>query len=415
MRRIWTAALMLAWPAVSQTQEQIAHKFVDLLAHQDFTKAEQYFDPQVAALMPASKLEAVWESVVSKAGPYSRELGIRTQSMGPRSIVVVDCQFAKRALSIQLVLNGDGKISGLHFLPYHAAVEAKIPEGVTEKPLDVLDLPGTLTIPQGTGPFPGLVLVHGSGPNDRDETIGPNKPFRDLAWGLAARGIAVYRYDKRTRVHPQLIAGFTVKEEVTDDALAAVNLLRKTAQIDPKRIFVLGHSLGGMLLPRIGKADPGIAGLISMAGETQPLEDVIVRQIELLAPAKVEQMKEQAEAVKNMKPGGAPAFGVPASYWLDLRGYNPAELAKTLKQPMLILQGERDYQVTMKDFEAWKKALTGRPNVTFKTYPSLNHLFLAGEGESRPAEYQTPGRVPDAVLDDVAKWIKEPAGASRNP
>jgi hypothetical protein len=99
-------------------------------------------------------------------------------------------------------------------------------------------LPATLTLPVGNGPFPAIVLVHGSGPNDRDETQGPNRPFQDLAWGLASQGIAVLRYDKRSRVHPgklTALANLTVKDETIDDALAAVALLRETPEIDPKR------------------------------------------------------------------------------------------------------------------------------------------------------------------------------------
>src|SRR5262249_57372826 len=121
----------------------------------------------------------------------------------------------------------------------------------------------------GAGPFPGVGLAHGSGPNDRDETIAQNKPFKDLALGLASRGIAVLRYDKRTKVYPAKmagLAGLTVKDEVVDDAIAAASMLRSQPRIDPARVFVLGHSLGGMLVPRIAAADAKLAGVIVMAG-----------------------------------------------------------------------------------------------------------------------------------------------------
>jgi fermentation-respiration switch protein FrsA (DUF1100 family) len=78
-----------------------------------------------------------------------------------------------------------------------------------------------------------------------------------------------------------------------------------------------------------------------------------------------------------------------------------------LKTPLLILQGERDYQVTMDNFAAWKKGLAGRPNVTLKTYPKLNHLFIEGEGKSTPADYEKPGHVSEAVIADIAGWIKK--------
>jgi dienelactone hydrolase len=268
------------------------------------------------------------------------------------------------------------------------------------------------------------VLVHGSGPNDRDETVGSNKPFKDLAWGLASRGVAVLRYEKRTKQYGAKIVSIpnlTAKEEVVDDALAAVELLRKTEGIDAKRIFVLGHSLGGMFVPRIGRLDPNIAGLIALAGATRPLEDVIPEQLAYIfsldgsvspeEQKQIDQAKEQAAKVKSLKPedagSTAPIFGVPVSYWLDLRGYDPAESAKALKQPMLILQGERDYQVTMEDFKRWDTALAGKRNVTLKSYPGLNHLFIAGTTRSTPLEYEQPGHVDERVLEDIASWIKK--------
>ncbi len=140
-------------------------------------------------------------------------------------------------------------------------------------------------MPVGQGLFPAVVLVHGSGPQDRDETIGPNKPFRDLAWGLATYGIAVLRYEKRTRVYGQklqqdkkLLTSFTVYEETVDDAVSAVALLSQTPGIRPDRIFVLGHSQGGMTIPRVAQKDKQAAGFIIMAGLTRPLEDAILKQ-----------------------------------------------------------------------------------------------------------------------------------------
>jgi dienelactone hydrolase len=285
-------------------------------------------------------------------------------------------------------------------------------------------LPGTLTLPKGNGPFPAVVLVHGSGPNDRDESVGPNKPFRDLAWGLASQGVAVLRYEKRTRQYAEKMADMidqiTVKEETIEDALLAVDLLRHTDGIDPQHIYVLGHSLGGMLFPRIGLLDLGIAGFLSMAGAARPLEDVVIDQVTYLAnldgtvsaeeKAQLEQVQKQVNQVKDPNLSKAILstdlpLGIPAAYWLDLRGYQPAQAAKDLQRPILILQGGRDYQVTEADFNLWKKALDGLNGVEFKFFPALNHLFIEGEGKSTPAEYEKPGHVAEEVVNDIAKWI----------
>ena len=285
-------------------------------------------------------------------------------------------------------------------------------------------LPATLTLPAGNGPFPAIVLVHGSGPGDRDETQLANKPFKDLAWGLASQGIAVLRYDKRTRVHSAKLklSTFTVKDETIDDALAAVALMRRTSQIDPKRVFVLGHSLGGALVPRIGIADAGnIAGFIVFAGATRPLEDEMVRQYEYIygldgqitpnEQAEIDGYKQQRARIKQLTPADASSkemlFYAPVSYWLDLRGYFPPDAALKLKQPLLILQGERDYNVTMDSFHDWQRALDKSQQVTFKSYPKLDHLFYEGTGPASDADYARPRNIPKYVIDDLAAWIKK--------
>src|SRR5262249_18013551 len=154
-------------------------------------------------------------------------------------------------------------------------------------------------------------------------------------------------------------------------------LLRKTKGVDPKQVFVLGHSLGAMMAPRLGKEDADIAGLIMLAAPTRPLEDLLVEQISYITSleakltdeqkAEIEKIKKQETRVRDPKlaadaPGSELPLGVAGAYWLSLRGYEPAQVGAALKQPLLILQGERDYQVTMEDFAGWKKALAGRPN-----------------------------------------------------
>jgi dienelactone hydrolase len=273
-------------------------------------------------------------------------------------------------------------------------------------------------------PFAAVVLVHGSGPNDRDETVGPNKPFRDLAWGLATNGIAVLRYDKRTKVYgARMVAlegGITIREETVDDALAAVRLLRNDPRIDGERIFVLGHSLGGYCIPMIGRDDAEIAGLIVMAGAARPLEDLLKEQYTYIYSldgeisdeerSKLKEIERQVAAVKDPRlstdtPRDSLPLGSDAAYWLGLRDYRPDEMIARLEHPVLVLHAERDYQVTMVDFEKWRAALTPPRDVTVISYPSLNHLFIEGEGTCTPEEYRRAGYVAEEVVNDLAEWI----------
>jgi dienelactone hydrolase len=245
-----------------------------------------------------------------------------------------------------------------------------------------------------------------------------------VAWGLATQGLAVLRFDKVTYTHAgdlQHADRFTLSDEYLPHALAAVECLRTHPAVDRARIFLLGHSLGGTVAPRIAAAEPSVAGLILLAAGAQPLHWVLVRQFTYLASLRpenvaasrpvIEKLTEQAERIDGSEvslstPAGELPLGAPASYWLDLRDYDPAGLAATLGKPMLVLQGGRDYQVTVADDLArWQAALSEHPGVTIRVYPALNHLFAPGSGPSTPAEYEPAQHVDGAVITEVATWV----------
>jgi dienelactone hydrolase len=434
-----------AAPPAARAPETVATELIDRLARGELQAAVSNFTTVMQAAVPPEKLAQIWAQIQAQMGAYQRRVAVRAEKQGAYDVVFVTAELAHGRIDFKVAVDAAGRIAGFFIVPVssgageaappaYSAPDYADPKSFHERDV-VIDaagdgkwaLPGTLAMPVTPAAaataalVPAVVLVHGSGPNDRDETVGAEKPFRDLAWGLASRGIAVLRYEKRTRQHGAEIAGlqgFTVQQETVDDAVAAAELLRHTAGIDPQRVFVLGHSLGGMLVPRIGRRDPRLAGLIVMAGAARPLEDIILEQVGYLATHgadsdaaknQIEAMRQEVAKVKALKPGDTGTLlSAPASYWLDLRGYDPPTVASTLRQPLLILQGERDYQVTMDNFAAWQRALAGRPGVTFKTYPKLNHLFIAGEGDSLPQEYEKPGHVSAAVVADIAAWIQRP-------
>ncbi len=443
MRKRLVAALLLLVALSFETasaQDQaprdvtpLARAVVSQMVAQDFAKVWAQFGAQMKAAMNEDRLRTTWVGMAAQTGAFKQVTAARMELRGAYRAGIVTCEFERAAVDITVVFDAADAIAGLNMRPAQPPVapyaapsyadatkytEADVTVDTTDWPL-----PGTLTMPVGAGPFPAIVLVHGSGPNDRDETLGPNKPFKDLALGLASRGIAVLRYEKRTKQYGarlDAIDRFTVKDEAIDDALAAVAVLRKTARINPSKIVVAGHSLGGMLVPRIGAADPQISGLISLAGAARSLDQAILQQTRYLVEADgtispdeqkaIDDAQKLAAAVAALTPANAAdkksISGAPASYWLDLRGYDPPVAAKSLTQPLLVLQGERDYQVTMvDDFAKWKAALSGKRTVTFHTYPALNHLFLAGTGKSLPAEYSTPGHVAIDVINDIVVWI----------
>ncbi len=419
----------------------IAQQLVTRFVQGDFEAVVQSLDESLRQQLPTEKLQATLQALVAQVGKFKEQVGAHTFQTPSAELVIVTCAFANASLDINVAFNEHGRIVDVT-ITLVGSVEQQY-TAVCEPPSYVnLDLfreqevqigkgewvlPGTLSVPVGEGPFVAVLLVHGSGPNDRDETIGPNKPFRDLAWGLASQGIVVLRYDKRTKVYPQkmreLINTLTVKGEVIDDALDAVSLLRSVPEVDSQRIVVLGHSLGGYLLPRIGAADSGIAGLVVLAGLCRTFEDTILDQFSYIyslsgtlsteQQKQLDELKKQVALVKSpdlslsTPPSNLP-LGVSPAYWLDLRGYYPEKIAKGLPQPMLILQAEGDYQVTMEDFQIWKSALSGRSDVQFKSYAGLSHLFMPFEGgeKSTPAAYAVPGHVVEEVIKDIAEWVK---------
>ena len=422
-------------PGLSQDLEKeltiVSEKFIKLLDDGKFQEGAGNFDKTMTEELTPEMLQEAWKALIAQLGPFKGTINSRAEKEGKYNIIFITCELEKGAVDIKLVFNNKQQISGLFFLPVQS-VSYEPPDYISKESFTEEEimtgceewlLPGTLTIPDGDGPFPAVVLVHGSGPNDRDETIGPNKPFKDLAWGLASRGIAVLRYEKRTKEHGTKMASMekelTVKEETVDDALAAVLQLKDMDKIDKNKIFVIGHSLGGTVIPLIGLGDEDIAGLIILAGAARPLEDLMIEQYEYIFSldgnideTEEEKLEKVREGVSLIKSDGLAEtdrviLGAGANYWLYLRDYEPAEEAKGLKMPVLILQGERDYQVTMDDFEKWEDALKEKDDVEFKVYPELNHLFISGKGKSTPDEYQMAGHVAKYVIEDISNWIKK--------
>ena len=420
----------------------IAQQIVTQAAQGDFAAVEQRLAEHLKPYLPAGALQATWQGLEQQVGAFQKqsETSVVQTPQGP--VQVVTCTFERASLDMNIVLNEAAQIVSLTITPVgtveqqaNASYEPPMyahPELFQEREVQIGHaewvLPGTLSVPQGVGPFAAVVLVHGSGPQDRDETIPPNKPFRDLAWGLASQGIAVLRYDKRTKVYANSMKSeidtLTVKEETVDDALAAVALLRTRPEIDAQQIFVLGHSLGGFLAPRIGAADREIHGLIFLAGSARPLEDVLLDQMTYVLSLNMPDLqvrqqqlaavKKQVELIKD--PDRLPTaaatdlpFNIPAAYWLDLNAYHPEKVVQTLKQPMLFLLGEGDYQVTQDDFHIWQQALEGRSDVQFILYPGLSHLFMPIEGgqKATPATYTVAGHVVAEVVNEIGNWIKQ--------
>jgi hypothetical protein len=295
--------------------------------------------------------------------------------------------------------------------PREKAIELKGPAG---------PLPATLLVPKSERPVPAVVLLSGSGPNDQDETIGPNKPFTDIARGLGDRGIASLRFDKRTFAikDKSKLVGVRLKDEYDDDAGVAIALLGATDGIDPERVFVVGHSEGAMIAPRVAASNRKARGIVMMAPGVRPVDAMIIDQMAYGAKLigldtnqiaeQTATLKETFASIRDPKRKNTPPFmGATAAYWRELIGLDVPKMVRESKLPILVLQGDQDIQVRKDaDFELLRTragACGGR--VTYRSFAGLNHLFMKVEHESTGAEYGFLGHVDPAVISVIADWI----------
>ncbi|WBO69006.1 alpha/beta hydrolase [Streptomyces camelliae] len=407
----------------------VARGFAALLREERFDRITELFAPPLRAAVSIETLRVAWATEAAGHGGIReiQEPEIEAGEADPvRARIAITCVNGR--FTVVTSVGGDGLLHGLRLDPHGGTIwqpplyaqQDRFTEREVLLGTGPLAVPGTLTLPKGRGPWPAVVLLAGGGPFDRDETSGPNKPLKDLAWGLASRQVAVLRFDKPTFAHPdRLPCDFTMADEYLPPALAAVQLLLQQPEVAPDRIHLLGHSMGGKAAPRIAAADPTIAGLVLLAADAEPMHQAAVRTaryLATLAPGPsadqaVAALTRQAELVAgpHLAPDTPPELlplGFSAAYWLDLRAYDPVATAAKLACQMLILQGGRDYQVTVADDLAlWQRALAHRTGVTIRIHQNANHLFFPGSGHPAPAEYARPGHVASTVVDEIATWL----------
>jgi pimeloyl-ACP methyl ester carboxylesterase len=298
-------------------------------------------------------------------------------------------------------------------------------------------LAGTLTLPEGKGPFPAVVLITGSGPQDRDETLAGHKPFLVLADALTRRGVAVLRYDDRgvgasTGRFPEAAA-----TDFAADVRAALAYLRTRAEADPRRTGLIGHSEGGMIAPMVAADDPRVAFVVLMAGPGVPAGALMAAQRQAVALAAgatpeaaarnaelwarvdaavsgapdLEQARTQVRQILSGAGAAAPVVEaavrqVASTWYRQFLAYDPAPNLRKLRVPVLALNGDKDLQVVSSlNLPGMRAALKDNPRAEVVELPGLNHLFQPS-ATGDPREY---GRIEQtmapAVLQRIGDWI----------
>lgn len=415
----------------AQNRQEKARYFLQQLEREQFDSCAASFDTLLSNKVSAEMLSKIWISFPQYFGEYKGVGEIKSEWKDSLEKVSLLCAFERVKVNLNLVYAPSDKIVGITFVPAGSTGTYKLPayaklSAFSEQKVIVksgkYNLPGVLCLPNNVLNPPVAILLAGSGPNDKDESIGPNKILKDLAVGLASLGVGSLRYDKRTLVYGEELKKSTnigIQEEVIEDALSAVKLLGTLPETKASKIIVIGHSLGGMCAPLVASKSSKIKALVLMAANARPLEDLLPEQFEYiysldsLDANEKQDLLELNRQIKRVKdpaqlktsPTDSLPLGLPSSYWQSLRNYNQVATAKKLKQPILVLQGKRDYQVLMKDFEIWMKELQSSEKNKFIAYDKLNHLFISGEGKSTPAEYQKQGNVEEQVIKDIVEWI----------
>lgn len=430
---LFVLGLTIAPTFAQNNAADITQSVLTYFKTQQFDKIYTLQDATMKRYMDANQLEATWNSLIENYDTIQFINETIITQKDSFKITETKIDFVKKSFLFKLTINNKGEISGMYFLntklkytPPDYINTLNFIETKIAVPAENIISEGVLSLPKAQQNVPLVIIVGGSGGTDKDGTLGPNKPYKDIAWALAAKGIAVYRYDKRT-ANPANLKGiknlndFLLYEEYVEDLKNIVAYFSEDKRINPKQIFIAGHSQGGFMLPYFTKACPKIKGVISLAGNYSNVVDLMAYQFEYLKQflpdsaskqaydvliKKAEYMKLNISSTQINKDSMIP--GLTMAYVKDMMTNGPEKLHVVLhKKPALFIQGERDYQVPMSEFELWKKAMQKSCCSTFISYPKLNHLLMEGEGISKPTEYNKPNNVPEYVVDEIATWVKK--------
>lgn len=433
-------AVLLLGSLSAQGEEDPAKQVLDILwagnpasiralhARMDET-AQAQITPEVLLLLKAQLTQAYGhlESVGATDASVSGEV----------TVYRLPVYLARQSLQMQLAVQGE-RIIGLAFVPLQAAVTPAPVEAASGlKEIEIIvgegtayPLPGILTLPETGEKVPLVVLVHGSGPNDRNETAGATRLFYDLAQTLAEQGIASIRYDKRTYAHgatftQEQIANLTVREETIEDAIMAARLAATFEEIDAERIYLVGHSLGAMLAPRIAaEAENLFAGMILLAGSPRTLLEIMIDQNQAIVDNLSGDIKEKQQLLLDAYVADArrvlalegevvkkeTIFGQPAYYFWEMNQYDTAQLLAKSKLPALIINGGRDFQIEdTNGYLAWQAVAAELEHVEIIYKPDLNHMLMVYTGDpalqGTSGEYQTPAQLDADTGAEIAQWI----------
>lgn len=414
--------------SASFDEEKLKEKsiaFATQMTQGDFDTVTNSFSSATKQKLNAKQLKDGWDQTAGTVGKYKQVHSSETNVTPTSAQVKVILEFEDNGIVITFTYNKSEEIDGI-WINFSALTNDLVQNEYFEEsaitvPAENIDLKGVLTLPKADSFSTVALLVQGSGSSDYNESVNQNKPFRDIAHALGQKNIATLRYNKRYYQNPGLAsANYTIEDEVLNDVNKAIALIRSDTRLTGKKLVIIGHSLGGMLAPKIASDNKDVAAIVSLAGSPRKLEDISYDQNkQAIAQLKDKTDKEKETLLKNVKTEidkikalkGDETTGtilqVPVSYWNSLNKIDTPKIAKELDIPILIMQGSADFQITNTDYKAWKTALKDKKNATYKWYNDLNHLFMKTNGKTDVSEYEKKSTVDTNVTKDLSEWINK--------
>lgn len=397
--------------------KDLSHKYLDALRSADgdvlFEAARLKNQKQIEK----EDFQRSLTQTIKKLGEFKEGKDEKFEYIENTFVLSSEDRFDYRMVTSIIELDKSGSLNNAYFMLKEPIcednVDFKEESFILEN--DGAKMYGALTIPKDFTSKKVVFMMQGSGPQDMDETVGisGNKPFKDLAHGLAKHGIATLRIDKRyVNNAPK---DYTVDEEVLSDAKLAIEELKKDSRFDD--VYVLGHSLGAMLAPRVAK-DEGLKKVAMLSASTMKFTDIIyTQQMEYLDSGEVNKsvaefqkkeitkFKEQVDNMTEKTKGNF--FSMPASYVYSVNQVNPVEDIKASDFDVFMGHGSKDFQVKKDELEKFKKALGDRGLVIYNLYEGLNHLMMPEDSDEFSVEiYDKPNHVSQLVIDDLAEFFK---------
>ncbi len=445
----------------------LAERLTTLLSENKFAEVVEHFDANMAKAMGASTLADTWVGLTAQLGSYITQLGTTEQEHDGYQILFVTTQFEAMVMDLRWVFDKDHKVAGFFIKPttrddaYGPRPQHPTPPfPYLEREVEFTNkedgavFAGTLSLPEGDGPFAAALLITGSGSQDRDETIFGHKPFLVLADALTRQGLAVLRVDDRGSGKTKGDTKAATVELHATDAEAAVVFLAKQKEIDAARIGLIGHSEGGLIAAMVAaRADNNIAFIVSLAGTGLPGTQINPLQVEALLRAKAVMSDEGVDAIvadqralmklvasdgsaedidaalekavqtalkfspKEIQAAGAKHMqarlkreraSLLSPWFRSFLKLDPAPHWAKVTCPVLALIGDKDRQVPAKEnFAAIDEALTssGHDSHELVTLADLNHLFQRAES-GLVAEYaKIEHTFDEEALARVTSWV----------